>query len=185
MQISVECQTRPEGINPRALRRQGLIPASLYGHQGAESISLAINEKDALNLLKKASINNTLIDVNIPHLQWTGKALIREVQSHPWKRFLYHLSFFSIANQSSVQVNVPLKLVGDSIGLKKGGIIEQVISTINVACPPNNIPEFIEVDLTSVDIGGSVHVSELVLPEGITCTDDKDVTILAIIAPKK
>jgi large subunit ribosomal protein L25 len=185
MQVSVECQNRPEGINPRALRRQGLIPAALYGHKGAESISLAVQEKDALNLLKKASVNNTLIDVNIPHIQWTGKALLREVQAHPWKRSLYHLSFFSIASQSSVQVSVPLKLMGDSIGIKKGGIIEQVISSINVACPPGNIPESIDVDLTSVDIGGSVHISQLVLPEGIICTDDKDVTILAIIPPKK
>jgi large subunit ribosomal protein L25 len=185
MQVSVECQTRPEGINPRALRRQGLIPAALYGHNGAESISLTVKEKDALNLLKKASVNNTLIDVNIPELEWNGKALIREVQSHPWKRSLYHVSFFSITSQDKVQVSVPLKLVGESLVLKQGGIIEQVISEINVSCPPANIPEVIEVDLSNLEIGVNLHISELVLPEGVTCLDEGEVTILAIIAPKK
>ena len=94
MSVTIECQKRPEGINPRALRRQGLIPASLYGHKGTESLSLTVKEKDALTLLKQASVNETLVDVNISDLDWQGKAVIREVQSHPWKRTLYHLSFF-------------------------------------------------------------------------------------------
>ena len=97
MSIAVECQKRPEGSKPRALRRQGLIPAALYGHNGAESVSLTVKSKDAETLLKNASINNTLIDVNIPDISWNGKAIIREVQAHPWKKTLFHLSFFSVS----------------------------------------------------------------------------------------
>jgi large subunit ribosomal protein L25 len=185
MQVSVECQKRPEGTKPRALRREGFIPAALYGHNGAESVSLVIKEKDAHLLLKTASVNNTLVDVNIQEDSWTGKALIREVQAHPWKRTLYHLSFFSVAAQGTVEVVVPLKLVGQSIGVKQGGIIEQVVTEVNVLCPPDLIPEVIDIDMTSLKMGGSVSVGDLVLSEGIVCKDDPSKTILSIIAPKK
>ncbi len=96
MTTTIECKTRPDGIKPNALRREGLIPANLYGHQGAESVSLTVAEKDALLLLRKVSINDTVIDVNIPDLSWQGKAVIREAQIHPWKKELYHLSFFHV-----------------------------------------------------------------------------------------
>ena len=98
MSLTIECQTRPEGSKPNALRREGLIPAALYGHKGNESVSLIVKEKDASVLLKQAAVNKTVIDVTIPELSWTGKALIREVQAHPWKKNLFHLSFFYLAN---------------------------------------------------------------------------------------
>lgn len=96
MSTAIECQTRTEGTNPRALRREGIIPANLYGHNGAESILLTVKEKDVTTLLKSAEINKTLVDVSIRDLSWNGKAVIREVQSHPWKRTVYHLSFFAV-----------------------------------------------------------------------------------------
>jgi large subunit ribosomal protein L25 len=95
MSLTIECKKRPEGINPRALRRDGSIPANIYGHNGAESISLVVDAKDAVNLLKEATVGETLIDVSIPELSWNGKAVVQEVQAHPWKRNLYHLSFFA------------------------------------------------------------------------------------------
>ena len=102
MSLSIECKKRPEGSRPNALRREGLIPASLYGHDGANSLSLVVNAKEAVNLLKKVSVNETVVEVQIPDLSWTGKALIREVQAHPWKRTVLHLSFFHVANAEEV-----------------------------------------------------------------------------------
>jgi large subunit ribosomal protein L25 len=97
MSLTIQCQKRPENSKPRALRREGLIPATLYGHNGAESLSLTVDHKEATTLLRHAKANETLIEVQIPDLGWQGQALIREIQSHPWKRNLYHLSFFSVA----------------------------------------------------------------------------------------
>jgi large subunit ribosomal protein L25 len=185
MQVNVECQKRPEGSKPRALRREGWIPAALYGHNGKESISLVIKEKDAHYLLKTASVNNTLVEVNIPEVPWNGKALIREVQAHPWKRTLYHLSFFSVAAHGKVEVVVPLKLTGHSIGVKQGGIVEQMVTEVNVECSPSLIPEVIDIDMSSLKIGASVSVGDLVLPDGVVCKDDPNKTILSIMAPKK
>lgn len=183
MSVTVECQTRPEDSKPRALRRQGLIPASLYGHKGTESISLTVTAKDAETLLKQASVNNTLVDVKIPELSWSGKALIREVQSHPWKRNLYHLSFFAVAAQATLDVVVPLQLVGTAPGIKEGGVLEQILTELQVQCPPENIPEFIEVDVSGLAMGENLHLRDVALPEGIVVMDEMKRTIASVVAP--
>lgn len=95
MAIALESQKRPEGSKPKALRRSGLIPANLYGHNGAESISLVVDAKTVERLLKQAAPNKTEIELNIPELEWTGKTVLREVQIHPAKGTPYHLSFFA------------------------------------------------------------------------------------------
>lgn len=95
MSLSIQCQPRPEGINPRALRRDGLLPVNLYGHKGAESDVFVVDYKDALTLLRSVTPNETIVEVTTP--DWSGTAVIREIQSHPWKRNLYHLSFFHTA----------------------------------------------------------------------------------------
>ncbi len=185
MQISLECQKRPEGSKPRALRRADLIPANLYGHKGSEGESLVLSKKEALILLRKASINNTLVDLNIPDLSWNGKVLIREVQTHPWKRTLHHISFFCPSGDNDVEVVVPLKITGHSIGIAQGGILEQMVTDVKVRCSPFNIPENLSMDISSVDIGKSFQVIDLVLPEGVKVQDDPKKTILSIVAPRK
>ena len=181
MEVSVECQKRPEGSKPGALRRSGLIPAVLYGHKGTESVSLTLPAKTAETLLKKATVNNTLVQVNIPDISWNGKALLREVQTHPWKRSqVYHLSFFSVASQDSLEVTVPLHFLGQAAGLKLGGILDPVITEIQVQCAPGDIPESIDVDVSNLEIGDSLHVSDLVLPEGITPMLEPETTIVIV-----
>ncbi len=95
MAITVESQKRPEGSKPKALRRSGFIPANLYGHNKAESISLVVEAKVVERLLKQVVPNKTEIELNIPELEWQGKTVLREVQIHPAKGTPYHLSFFA------------------------------------------------------------------------------------------
>jgi len=181
MEVTVECQKRAEGSKPKALRREGLIPATLYGHNGAESVALTVEAKAAETLLKQADINHTAVQVNIPDLSWKGKALLREVQTHPWKPILYHLSFFSVASQDTIQISLPIHLVGTAYGVKQGGILEHVMTELQVECAPDNIPEAIEVDISNLDIGGSLHVYEIILPSGATAMDDPERTVVNIL----
>jgi len=180
MDVTVECQKRPEGSKPRSLRRSGLIPAVLYGHKGAESVALTLNAKDAETLLKKATINNTLVQVKIPDISWSGKALLREVQTHPWKNALYHVSFFSVAAQESLNVMVQLHFVGEAAGIKQGGVLEVVISELQVQCAPENIPESIEIDVSNMQIGDVIRVEELVLPPGVTPLSEPERTVVTV-----
>jgi len=179
--VKFECQTRPEGSKPRALRREGLIPAALYGHKGAESMSLVAKAKDVELLLKDASVNNTLVEVNVPEVSWKGRALIREVQKHPWRPDIYHLSLFAVAGQDSVEVVVPVHLEGEAEGVREGGVLEQIITELTIQCPPEKIPEVINIDVREMPLGTTLHISELNLPEGVTASDDPERTVLTIV----
>ncbi|WP_416675561.1 50S ribosomal protein L25/general stress protein Ctc [Egbenema bharatensis] len=182
MELTLDCKKRPDGSKPNALRRDGLMPAVLYGHDGTESISLVIDAKTAEVLVRKASVNNTLIQLNISDIPWKGKALIREVQTHPWRGDLYHLSFFSVAAQDSLQVTVPFHFVGTAVGVKpEGGALDTVLTELEVSCAPDNIPESIEIDVTNLHIGDALHVRELKLPKGVEAVGEPDRVIVSIL----
>ena len=182
MELKLECQKRPENIKPNALRRSGKIPAVLYGHSGTDSVELTVDAKAAELLLRDVSVNNSLIDLSVTDLPWNGKALLREVQSHPWKSKLYHLSFFSVGTHASLDLEVPIHTVGEAPGVKTGGgALDQVITSLRIRCAPNAIPEVIEVDISNLEVGGAIHVNELPLPEGVTPLVEKDQLVLSIL----
>ena len=185
MNISVECKSRTEGSKPRALRREGLIPAALYGHDGANSVSLTIPAKEAQMLLRQAAINNTLIDLAVPDISWKGKALIREVQAHPWKRTLNHLTFFTVSAKQKVEIVVPVVITGKAAGTKEGGIVEQIMTELKIACAADSIPESIEIDVTNFEVGSILHVGEIDLPEGSEVLDDPERTAISVVVPAK
>lgn len=185
MELTVECQKRAEGTKPRALRREGLIPANLYGHKGAESIALTVKAKTLEILLKKASVNNTVIDVSIPDLSWRGKTLLREVQVHPAKRWPYHVSFFAIASQDSLDVEVPIQVVGEAPGVKmEGGVLDQVLTELEVRCAPDSIPDAIEVDISNLHLKDILYVNQLVLPAGITALGEPERAVVSVVPSK-
>lgn len=185
MPLTVECQKRPEGSKPKALRRSGEIPANLYGHKGTESISLVINAKTVERLLKKASVNNTLIDLNVTDVPWRGKALLRELQVHPAKGTPYHLSFFAVAGHGDTNVGVPLRFVGDAVGVKQeGGFLDTVVTELQVSCSPENIPEVIEIDVSNLKLGDSLRIQELVLPQGVTALGEAEQVVVSVSQPQ-
>lgn len=182
MQLTIECQKRPEGSKPNALRREGMTPAVLYGHNGAESVELVLNTRNAETLVRRAVLNNTMIDLSVPELSWSGKALLREVQSHPWRGSLYHLSFFSVGSHATIEVTVPLHFVGESIGVKQnGGTLDVVLNEVSVVCAPNAVPEAIEVDVSQMDLGDALHVSELPLSSGVTVLGEADRVVVSVL----
>lgn len=99
MELSIECSKRDMSVNPRALRREGLLPAVLYGHNVAESVALVVNERSAEKLIKTAK-KKALVSLTVPDLPWTGQVVLQEVQKHPWKGSIYHISFFSVPSDS-------------------------------------------------------------------------------------
>lgn len=182
MEITVECQKRAEGSKPRALRREGLIPASLYGHKGTESMMLTVKAKTLEKLLKQAGVNSTVVDLNIPDLSWRGKTLLREVQIHPVKRWAYHVSFFALSEQASVEVEVPVHFVGEAPGVKvEGGVLDLVLMQLEIKCAPDNIPDAIEVDISGLHLKDILYVSELVLPAGIAVVGDPGRAVASVM----
>lgn len=181
MQITIECQKRAPGSKPNALRREGKVPAVLYGHNGNESIALTLDAKKAEFLVRDASINNTLIDVSVPDLPWTGKALLREIQAHPWRGSLYHLSFFSVSAHGVLEITVPLHFIGEADGVKnENGVLNAELTELAVKCLPDRIPEGINVDVSDLKVGDSLHVHELALPEGVTAVGEPNRVVVQV-----
>ena len=185
MELTVECQKRVPGSKPNALRREGFIPAVLYGHSGVESVSLTVDAKTADTLLKKASVNNTLIEVQIPELPWSGQVLLREVQAHPWKGFLQHLRFFAVSAESAIDVVVPVHVAGEAVGVKLyGGILETTMTEMHIRCKPGDIPESIDIDISGLNVGQNLLVRDIVLPAGVNVLDDSERAVVNILSSR-
>ena len=184
MEFTIECEPRESGVNPRKLRRMGKLPAVLYGHEGTESVSLSVPLAFAQRMLTAVEVNNTLINVKVPELSLDCQSLLRDVQTHPWKSSLYHLSFFAIAGQDSVTVTVPLNFVGEPIGVKQdNGSLDLVLNSLELQCEPQSIPESIDIDISGLTVGDAIHVNELVLPKGVTSAGEGNRVVASVLAP--
>jgi large subunit ribosomal protein L25 len=184
MEFTIECEPRQSGINPRKLRRMGKLPAVLYGHEGTESVSLSLPLTLAERMLSAVEVNNTLINVKVPELSLNCQSLLRDVQTHPWKSDLYHLSFFAISGQDSVTVTVPLNFVGEPVGVKQeNGSLDLVLNSLELQCEPQGIPESIEIDISQLNVGDAIHVNELTLPKGVTSSGEGNRVVASVLAP--
>jgi len=186
MELTIACKARDASAKPNALRRQGLLPAVLYGHSGTESVSLTVDQKAAELLLRKAAVNNTMIDLDIPDLPWQGKALLREVQSHPWNQSVYHLSFFAVKAQDAVEVGVALNFLGEPLGVKDGGgMLNTEVNEVTVKCKAIDIPESIDVDVSGLEVGQSLTVADLILPAGAVVAGDPSQVIAKVLQGRR
>lgn len=185
MDLTIDCTQRASEDKPKRLRREGILPAVLYGHDGANSMALKLSNYDAEALLRKATVNKSVITVNVTDADWSGKVILREVQKHPWKNKIHHLSFFSIASQDFIEVSMPIHFVGDAIGVaNKGGTLDTVMTEIQLKCPPDAIPQSLDVDVSDLDIGDALHVGEIKLPEGTSVAADDKLLVVSVLAPR-
>jgi large subunit ribosomal protein L25 len=162
----------------RKLRAAGEIPAVIYGHKRAAQ-SITVPARDLDRLLARISAANTVVELSIDGT--TSRTLIREIQRHPFKRQLLHVDFQELVAGETVTVKIPLVLVGTSDGVRTGGgVLDQVLYSLEIECDPASMPNHIDVDVTNVGVGESVHVRDLVLPQGITVLDDADASVLSV-----
>lgn len=146
----------------RSLRRQNMVPAVLYG-PATEPMTLAVSSLMLEKLLRKMEGESRLVTLSIgdgPESQ-TRKVLLREVQVHPFRRRFLHVDFFEAPLEKKIVVNVPIELKGDSIGVRKGGTLNLILRTLAVRCLPSEIPERIYVDVSSLDLGGTITIATL------------------------
>jgi large subunit ribosomal protein L25 len=167
----------------RRIRREGIIPAVLYGEKN-EPQPIQIDEREFRALLSQGLTENTLIALQIDDEKKTDRlTLIREVQRDPIRGSFRHIDFVHIDLAHEVTVDVPVHLIGDSVGVKMGGISEQRLHAVEIRCLPTDIPEFFEVDISDLEIGDSLHVSDMRLGNYDVHTDEAR-TVVSIAAPR-
>src|SRR5688572_1260970 len=166
----------------RSLRRDGKLPAVIYGH-AREPLSLAVPEREFERLLEKFAAENTVIELSIDGAM--SRTLIREIQRHPVKRNVLHVDFQELVAGERMVVRIPIVLTGTAEGVRNsGGILSQIMQELECRVDPLNMPGKIEVDVTDVAIGHSIHVSEITIPEGVEVIDDPESTVCIVAAPK-
>jgi large subunit ribosomal protein L25 len=163
----------------RRFRKEGLIPAVFYG-RGEEAILLSVNAADLLKIIK-AKKENIFIKLLIDGTERLEKlSLIKELQIEPVSRRFYHVDFYEIRMDKKLTIDVPLHFVGAPVGIQNGGELQHLKRELKVSCLPSVLPEFIDIDVSGLDIGNSIKVQDIKVPEGIEVLDPGDVGVAMV-----
>ncbi|MFM8603118.1 MAG: 50S ribosomal protein L25/general stress protein Ctc [Gemmatimonadota bacterium] len=166
----------------RKLRAAGQVPAVIYGH-ARQPQPLALDHHALTLFLEKHPYQSTVIALNVDGT--SSNTLIREVQRHPYKKQILHVDFQELVAGEKVTVPVPLHFVGTPEGVRHGGgMLDQVLHELELDCDPTNIPGHINVDVTALTIGHSIHAGEIALPAGVTLVSNPDATVCVCAAPR-
>lgn len=185
-ELSIEValrEGRGKGAN-RKLRADGRIPAVVYGH-GNEPVALSLDPVQLDRKIKASHAGmNTLFDLTGEGSVAGRTVLVKELQREPVRGSLLHADLFEISADEQIQVAVPIHLSGDAAGVMMGGVIEHVLREVEISCLPRAIPDEIVADVAALEIGDSLHVSDLPLPEGIELITDASLSVVSVILPK-
>jgi large subunit ribosomal protein L25 len=181
VQLAAEHRTGRRKSAASALRREGKVPAVLYAH-GRETRSIAIGGTEFGYLLEKINPQSTIVELSLGGQ--SVKALIREIQRHPIRQGFLHVDFQEVLAGEKLRLEVPVTLVGTAEGVRnQGGVLDQVLRTVEIEVLPTDIPEKVELDVTALVIGRSLHVSDLSIPNATILTDP-DLTVAVVVAPR-
>ena len=184
-EIRLKAEKRGQGgKNPtRRLRKEGIIPAVLYG-KDVEPLHLGISAKE-FRLIQRHVKSNTIIKMDLDKNGGTEErpVMLKAMQRAPIKDVILHIDFLQVSMERVVQVEVPIHFVGEPEGLAKGGVIEQHLRSIMIESLPGQIPEKIEIDISALDIGDSIHISDLNLPN-IKLLAPPNVAIVGVTPPQ-
>ena len=183
LNLPAETRERAGKGASRALRREGRVPAVVYGGN-EEPLSIHVEEKLLIKQLSTGHFLNSIVEIEVGGKKL--RTLPKDVAFHPVNDRPLHADFLRLSKDSTVHVNVPVMFINEeaSPGLKRGGVLNIVRHELELVCDANKIPEDIQIDVTGFDIGDSIHISVVTLPQGSTSAiTDRDFTIATIIAP--
>jgi large subunit ribosomal protein L25 len=167
----------------RRFRKEGLIPAVFYG-RGEEAIPLSVNSAELLKVIK-AKKENVFIKLLIEGEKTMEKlSLIKELQIEPVSRRFYHADFYEVRMDHKLTLDVPLRFAGIPIGVQNGGELQHLKRDLKISCLPSGLPDFIEIDVAGLEIGDSIKVQDIRVPEGITVLDPGDVGVAMVAVIK-
>lgn len=179
--LSAETRERAGKGASRAMRREGRVPAVVYGNK-EEALAIHVEEKALMKMLNSGHFMNSVVMIDVGGS--TARTLPKDVQFHPVTDRPLHVDFLRISEHSQVHVAVPIRFTGEeeSRGLKRGGVLNAVRHELELVCDASEIPDEIEISLAGLDIGDSLHISAITLPQGSSpAITDRDFTIATIV----
>ena len=181
--LSAETRERAGKGASRAMRREGRVPAVIYGEK-QEPVMIHVEEKALVKMLSNGHFMNSVVMIDAGGA--TTRTLPKDVQFHPVSDRPLHVDFLRIAEHASIHVNVPVVFVDEeeSPGIKRGAVLNIVRHELELICDAAEIPDQIEISLAGFEVGDSIHISSVTLPQGVvSAIDDRDYTIATLVAP--
>ena len=183
LNLPAETRERAGKGASRALRREGRVPAVVYGNNEAP-VSIHVEEKELRRQLGTGHFFNSIVEIELGGQK--VRTLPKDVAFHPVNDRPLHADFLRISKDHKVHVNVPVHFANEaaSPGLKRGGVLNIVLHDLDVVCSPDNIPDEVVIDVTGLEVGASIHIHDVKLPAGVTAAHaDRDDTVATIVAP--
>ena len=186
-QVQLKAKSRSEsGRAPvKRLRAQGIIPGIVYGAH-IKPLTISVVSRDLENVLHHATGENVLVDLQVDEAGKTNNrlALIQEVQHHPFADTILHVDFQEVSATEKLRTKVSVRSIGEPAGVKTGGgVLEYILRELHVECLPKDLPDVIEVNVEKLEIGQSIHVSDITPPAGVALLDDKGQPVFLVVAP--
>ncbi|MCE2027178.1 50S ribosomal protein L25/general stress protein Ctc [Sessilibacter corallicola] len=172
-----------KGASRRLRREQGLVPGIIYGGD-KEPTQITLAHKDLIKQLENEAFYSHIVTLNIG--SGSESVILKDLQRHPAKPIILHADFLRVSADQKLHTKVPLHFINEasSVGVKtQGGVVTHNITELDITCLPKDLPEFIEVDVAALEVGQSLHISEITLPEGVSSVDlahDHDLAIATI-----
>ena len=186
-QLSASIRSKKGKSANQKLRQAGNIPAVLYGPRG--NILLEMGEESTRHLLEKMSGMHELVPINVTDSasgeSWTAQVMLREIQKHPYQHQITHIDFWELPEAKPQIVRIPIHVIGESPGVKGGGVLQMVVREMPVSCLPADIPSFVEVDSSRLELGDSIRIQDVKLPENVTVGTDENFAVISIVGRAK
>lgn len=164
----------------RKLRASGRVPGVLYGH-GTEPVALSVDSRDLFHVLHTDAGTNVLVDLMVDGTEHL--AMPREIQhDHIHSRFV-HVDFLVVDRNETIAVDVPIRQVGAAPGVQQGGVVDHHMFELHIESLPGSVPDAIEVDVSAMELNDTIHVSDVIVPEGVTILSDPEELVLAVVIP--
>jgi len=190
IEINAESRTDLGKGASRRLRHEEKIPAIVYGSGDPQSLTIDLREI-------RPHVDNEVFYASIVSLKIDGKktaekVIVRDIQHHPFKVDVMHVDFQRVDAKKKMHMHVQLHFTGEDVspGVKAGGLVSHVVNEVEVSCLPKDIPEFIEVDISALELGSAIHLTEMTMPKGVELTalshgdENHDTAVVSIHAPK-
>lgn len=182
LEIQVEARDKQRKRDAKRLLRNGKIPGVLYGPKTA-AVALALDQREFSSRIAGLE-GSHLVRLKSASASLAEKvALVKDMQYHPISGNVIHADLYEVDLTARITVHVPLHFVGKAAGVVRGGILQPIIREIEVECLPLDIPEFFNVDVSALDIGDSVHIEDLTMPEGVTAVSEAGQALVAVVPP--
>ncbi len=183
IELKAEARSMTGKKGAKACRNNGQLPGIIYG-RGSESRALAVHPKQLEKALHTHAGSNVIIKLAFGDETDSVNVIVKELQVDNIKGIMRHVDFYQIALDEVIRSAVQFKMVGESPGVKEGGVLEHILWELEVECLPMDIPAFIEADISELEIGDSVSVSQVSVPEAVTVITDPNAKIAHVVAPR-